>query len=152
MEIHQIPLSAIFASIYTLVQASTATLVLFSLIEYQIFRSLLKRGNEKAAYVRKIAHQDCNVFQTSFLRALLSSEGIFWITTLVFVVATCMQLSLLYIGIKLKMLDYKSWGFGQVVTVTIRAPPLAECLHLQLSMLSSSLNYVRSLLTNTQKA
>jgi hypothetical protein len=113
------------------------TLVLFTLIAYQIFEWLLKRKrNEKAAYVQKILTQDRNAIQTSFLRAALSTEGIFWITTLAFVAAMGMQLSLLYVEVSIKMIDYTSWSFGQIVAITIWVPPLVEYLYLQLSRCS----------------
>lgn len=117
------------------------TLVLFTLIAYQIFKWLLRRKhNEKAAYVQKILGQDRNAIQTSFLRAALSTDDMFWITTLAFVAAMGMQLSLLYVEVNIDMLDYTSWSFGQIVAITIWVPPLAEYLYLQLSRCSSVLD------------
>lgn len=110
------------------------TVVLFTLVSLQIFRWLLRRRhNMKAQHVAKVWQQDRNSINTTFLRAALSTQGIFWITSLTFIAAMGMQLSLLYVEASIDMIDSNNWSFGQIIAITVWIPPIVEYVYLQLS-------------------
>jgi hypothetical protein len=66
---------------------------------------------------------------SSFLRSRFATSGTYWLATLCFLAGIGMQLSLLSIGTSLNMMDRKEWGFGQIIAVTIWAPPLLGYLY-----------------------
>jgi hypothetical protein len=123
---------------YTIGLWTWSTFVLFILVGRQIFDWFLKRPDdnawgERARNMRRIARQDRAAIITSPLRALLSGDGIFWTTTLVFVAIMGLQLALLYISAGIEFFDGRNWSFGQIVAVAIWVPPLVEYLWVQLS-------------------
>ena len=57
----------------------------------------------------------------------------FWLTTTLFLAGVGMQLAVLWTARLLGMVDVRSWGFGQIVAVTIWIPPLLEYLCSEIS-------------------
>jgi hypothetical protein len=71
-----------------------------------------------------------NGIRSRLVRAILTIDGLFWFTMLVFTLALGFHLSLLSIEDTLNMMDPSAWGFGQIVAVTVWVPPIVEYLHL----------------------
>jgi hypothetical protein len=108
------------------------TFAFFALVLYQVYRSMLRRGDNRARYLKKVRDQNLNALNTPFLRAALGTAGCFWIATVIFVAAMGIQLSLLYVESSVKMIS-DGWSFGQIVAITIWVPPAVEYLYLQIS-------------------
>jgi hypothetical protein len=51
---------------------------------------------------------------------------VYYVVLLDLLAGAGMQLSLLSIGMRLKMMDRSDWGFGQIIAVTIWAPAILD--------------------------
>lgn len=56
-------------------------------------------------------------------------QAAYWITTIIFLGAIGMQISVLAISLELKMINPTDWKFGQIVAVTVWLPPLLEYIY-----------------------
>ncbi|KAF1845103.1 uncharacterized protein K460DRAFT_103095 [Cucurbitaria berberidis CBS 394.84] len=68
-------------------------------------------------------------------RSLFSNTVFYGCIILCFLAGIGMQLSLLSVSTSLKMTDANHWSFGQIVAVTIWAPPLLGYLYTELKMM-----------------
>lgn len=64
-----------------------------------------------------------------FFRSRIGASITYWVVTLCFLAGIGMQLSLLSIGTSLQMMNRHRWSFGQIVALTIWAPPLLGYLY-----------------------
>lgn len=64
-----------------------------------------------------------------FFRSRLGASITYWLVTFCFLAGIGMQMSLLSIGTSLHMMNRMHWSFGQIVAVTIWAPPLLGYLY-----------------------
>ena len=62
-------------------------------------------------------------------RSPWASTTIYWLMILCFLAGIGMQLSLLSVSTSLRMTNRKKWSFGQIVAITIWAPPLLGYLY-----------------------
>lgn len=67
-------------------------------------------------------------------RSPFANTIIYTLITLCFLAGIGMQLSLLSVSTSLKMTDRKEWSFGQIVAITIWAPPLLGYLYEEIKM------------------
>lgn len=70
------------------------------------------------------SHPDEDEHASPFLRSNKRLTMAYVVVTMCFLAGIGMQLSLLSIGTSLKMMNRHDWSFGQIVAVTIWAPPL----------------------------
>ena len=89
-----------------------STLILFTLLAYQLYRWRSKRG----------PNTDSPVWHWAF-----------WFTTIVFLAAIGMQLNVLFISTELNMINPGGWTFGQIVAVTVWIPPLLDYIYREMS-------------------
>lgn len=82
----------------------------------QIHLKFSEQPNEESGNpnVRRVFNEHSHRLSTAF----------FYLAILFLVAGIGMQLSLLTIGSSLNMMNYRDWSFGQIVAVTIWAPPL----------------------------
>jgi hypothetical protein len=105
---------------------STVCLIVVLGAQMATWRRERKASREEYEHVRPdTAHQDHSLF----LRSRFATSGTYWLTTLCFLAGIGMQFSLLSIGTSLNMMDTKEWGFGQIIAVTVWAPPLLGYLY-----------------------
>jgi hypothetical protein len=57
----------------------------------------------------------------------------FWVTTIVFLAGTGIQLNVLSISTELNMINPRGWSFGQIVAVMVWIPPLLEYIYREIS-------------------
>jgi hypothetical protein len=89
-----------------------STLILLALIAYQFYQWHSKRR----------LNTDSPVWHWAF-----------WVTTIVFLAATGMQLNVLSISTELNMINPRGWSFGQIVAVMVWVPPLLEYIYREIS-------------------
>jgi hypothetical protein len=89
-----------------------STLILLALLVYQLYQWRSKRG----------PNTDSPVWHWAF-----------WVTTIVFLAATGMQLNVLSISTELNMINPRGWSFGQIVAVMVWIPPLLEFIYREIS-------------------
>lgn len=67
------------------------------------------------------------------ISSALTFDAAFWLATSLFVACLGLQFYLFWTNLALEMINPHSWGFGQIVAITIWLPPIIEYLYLQLS-------------------
>ena len=111
-----------------------SSMVYLPLLAYQALQWLTTRGL-RARFGRAPAHDNrpttsaqSRPLLPSYFQKVATSPWLSGCINLGFVAGLGLQLSLLTIGTSLNMLDTHAWSFGQIVAVTIWAPPLVEYL------------------------
>lgn len=114
-----------------------STIVLLALLAYQLYEYRYfpqsgegKEGNTKAEngeQVPALGGQRSRAWRFLFI-----------IMTTIMLACLGMQLSTLAIGNSLNMMDPYSWSFGQIIAITVWAPPILEYLHGEFGRLNHS--------------
>jgi len=105
-----------------------STAVLITLLAYQVYerRYHSESGTGKVGYTKAANGEEIPVHGDQKSRAW---RFLFTILTMAMLACLGMQLSTLSIGKFLNMMDLYDWSFGQIIAITVWAPPVLQYVH-----------------------
>jgi hypothetical protein len=109
-----------------------ATAILLGTMAAEVLARVKHRRLQSAVLPQPAQQENLAAESTKPRTALVKSIS-FWLTTVALVGCVGLQMSLLYISLSLDMFDPTDWGFGQIIAVTIWAPPIIDYTYTLLS-------------------